>query len=131
MSIPTSRVIFRFGIFYFLWDDPLFNPGEAEEYLSAGTRNPDWLIQARREKQLSTLEMLFAAVTDREDQIAKLNDAVENLKAVLREVRASQLWILARFLPHVRRDVAERIWIDRRINMMDPDFSFQKAIGLE
>jgi hypothetical protein len=53
------------------------------------------------------------------------------MKYKLREARACQVWVMKQFLPHVPSEVSEQVWIERRVNMMDPDFSFQKAVGLE
>ena len=118
-------------IFYFLWDDPLFNPTEAAEFLDPDLTPPDLLIEARRKSYLDTLNTLFAAIADKDRTIDKFATELNRTKEKLREALACQVWLMKQFLPHTGPEVAEHIWIERRVNIMDPDFSFRKAIGLE
>lgn len=111
-------------VFCFLWDDPQFNPGPAEGFLEVGKDDPDWLIAKRREMTLDTLNLLFAKITTLETTLAKY-------RTQAKENRARCTWIFRKFAAHVPENVAEQIFVDIRVNDMDTDFSYRKALGLE
>lgn len=46
----------------------------------------------------------------------------------LQELSAADEWLAERLQAHVPKDVLRNILIDYRVNTMDPDFSFYKAI---
>lgn len=46
----------------------------------------------------------------------------------LQELSAADEWLAKRLQPHVPKDILRNILIDFRVNSMDPDFSFYKAI---
>lgn len=100
-----------------MWDDPLFNPGEAEEFLAEGAADPEWMIEKRRDMSLHTLDVLYAKVKAANER------ELESL--------AKGVWILRELSKHAPSDVVERVLIDLRVNEMDPDFSWRKAVGVE
>jgi hypothetical protein len=100
------------GIFYFLWDDPLFtNQGSIEK---ADLMDPD-SIEQRRELRLTALEILYLRIGELEKS---LND--------WKEAAGRHCWCVRQLLDRAKisRTVLEDISIEQRVNMMDPDFSF-------
>jgi hypothetical protein len=106
------------GIFYFLWDDPLFTNivGDPKDYVN----DPDF-IELRRTMRLELLDWLYAKIEILQQQLARE-------KAYRLEAEARELWTAKQFLKVVPPDEAQRILIDRRVNNMDPDFSFEAAL---
>jgi hypothetical protein len=106
------------GIFYFLWDDPLFtNLSSIEEW---ELKDPQF-IELRRTMRLELLDWLYQKIEILQQQLARE-------KAYRREAEAREFWIAKQFLKLVPPDEAQRILIDRKVNIMDPDFSFEAAL---
>src|SRR5437763_17080152 len=102
-------------IFYFLCDDPLFtNASSIEEW---ELRDPEF-IQLRREIRLLALEALYR-------KIEMLQHDLAQGKQFHREAQAREVWTINQFLKQIPSDFAEPILIDRKVNDMDPDFSFE------
>jgi len=100
-------------IFYFLWDDPLFGPypSNADELA-----DPEF-IELRRTVRLLSLELLYV-------EQAKLKRQIDNY----REAVAREIWTWQQLSELVPFEAKEKIAVERRINMMDPDFSFSKSV---
>ncbi len=105
-------------IFYFLWGDPLFSHSlrRLESFVD------DDLIAKRREAVLVQLELLYL-------EIQNLNRRIASLERWQREGDAREVWTINQLLLHVPAETAERILVDRKVNDMDPDFSFCEALG--
>lgn len=105
--------------FYFLWDDPLFSDGIADpkDYVS----DPEF-IEIRRQMRLLTLEMLYR-------KIEMVQHALAQEKQFHREAQAREVWTINQFLKQIPSDQAEPILINRKVNDMDPDFSFERALA--
>jgi hypothetical protein len=112
-----------------LWDDPLFNPDEAEEFLAIGNTDPACLTTHRRRSTLDTLNRLFAALAERDATITKLTASRDSWKNRSRENNARGVWVWRQLIDHVPEEVAERVIIELEVNRMDPDFSWAKAIS--
>jgi hypothetical protein len=109
-------------IFYFLWDDPLFNPtAEADKELLEDPES----IELRRTLRLLTLELLYIQI-----------QTLEKERAALKEGAAQMGWVctqlLKRLLEHgVPAEVGRQVLMDARvIKHIDPEFNFAKAIGI-
>jgi hypothetical protein len=100
-------------VFYFLWGDPLFS--ESIQHLA--TYIDDELIQLRREEILEAVDGWFQIQAAQAKRIEELNEDV-----------AREIWTWKQLLEHVPQEIKEKIGIERRINMMDPDFSFSKVV---
>ena len=105
--------------FYFLWDDPLFTSriGNSKDYIIS---DPEF-VELRRKLRLTELETLYL-------RIKTLERKLDREKQYHREAQAREAWTIDRFLGHVLPQQAEAILIDRQVNDIDPDFSFEKAI---
>lgn len=106
-------------IFYYLWDDPLFN--EEMQCATPAFRSHPEFIDLNRKTRLLGLQNLYRT-------ISTLKRELEREKQWHREAQAREIWTINQFLKHVSAEQAEAILIDRKINDMDPDFSFVKAI---
>jgi hypothetical protein len=105
-------------IFYYLWDDLVFN----EDMISAtpALRSHPEFIDLHRHARLRALQGLYR-------QLKTLERQLEREKQFHREAQAREVWTINRFLTHVSSEQAEAILIDRKVNNMDPDFSFENA----
>lgn len=105
--------------FYFLWDDPLFcdQLGSPKDYVEDTE-----FIEMRRQLRLLALEALYR-------KIETLKRKLDQEKQFHREAQAREVWTINQFLTQVRSDRASSILIDRKVNDMDPDFSFEKAVA--
>lgn len=106
-------------IFYYLWDDPVFN--EDMRFATGALRSDPEFIDLQRKLRLLALEALYR-------KIKTLQTQLDQEKQFLREAEAREVWTINRFLKHVSYEQGETILIDRKVNDMDPDFSFEKAI---
>ncbi len=105
-------------IFYFLWDDPLFtNLSSIEEW---ELKDPKFL-ELRRESRLLALERLYL-------KIEMLQRDLAREKKFHREAQAREVWTVNQFLKVLPREEAESILINRQVNDMDRDFSFEAAL---
>lgn len=106
-------------IFYFLWDDPLFTnlAGDPKDYID----DPDF-IELRRTMRLELLEWLYTKIEILQHQLTQE-------KQFHREAQAREVWTINEFLKVVPRDEAEPILINRKVNDIDPDFSFEAALA--
>jgi hypothetical protein len=105
-------------LFYFLWDDPLFtNSSSIEEW---ELKDPEF-IELRRQARLLALETLYIRIHTLQRQLARE-------KEFHQEAEAREVWTINQFLKDVPPEQAQAILIDRKVNDMDPDFSFVKAI---
>jgi hypothetical protein len=93
------------GIFYFLWDDPLFTYASSVDEWEL--KDPEF-IELRRRHRLLALEVLYL-------EIACVKKRLTQEKHLHQETQA--------------REVFEQILIERKVNEMDEDFSFVRAIG--
>jgi hypothetical protein len=107
------------GIFYFLWDDPLFSDGigNPKDYVS----DPEF-IELHREMRLLALDALYRKVEMVQQELAQE-------KQFHREAQAREVWTINQFLKLMPSDHAETILINRKVNDMDPDFSFEQALA--
>ena len=105
--------------FYFLWDDPLFTneAGDPKDYVS----DPEF-ISLRRELRLSALEALYRKIEMVQHELAQE-------KQFHREAQAREVWTINEFVKQTPSDLAEPILINRKVNDMDPDFSFERALA--
>ena len=107
--------------FYFLWDDPLFLDetltGDPKEYVD----DPEFIV-LRRQMRLLALERLYI-------KIQNLEADLDREKAFHREAQAREAWTVIQFLKHVSSETAENVLIERKVNDMDRDFSFEQAIS--
>lgn len=109
-------------IFYFLWDDPLFtNASSIEEW---ELKDPEF-IELRRKLRLTHLDWLYAKIKILEQRLIRE-------KELHRKDVAREFWTSTRLLNILEvtnpKEVLQ-ILIDRKVNEMDPDFSFEKAIS--
>jgi hypothetical protein len=105
-------------IFYFLWDDPLFTYYSSidESYL----KDPEF-IKVRREITLLALEALYRKIEMLQHDLAQ--------EQFHREAQAREVWTINQFLKVLPRELAQPILINRKVNDMDPDFSFEAALA--
>ena len=100
------------GVFCFLWDDPLFNPGadSTKKYLD----DPEF-IALRREERLLALELLYIKMA-----------AFESLAAKWKEAAGRHAWALTQVLERapIGREILEAVNIEQQENDIDPDFTF-------
>jgi len=109
------------GIFYFLWDDPLFCElpfGVQDDEL----KDPEF-IGLRRTIRLLALQNLYL-------EIRRLNQILARAYEARKEADAREVWTINQFLKHVPAEIADQILIDRKVNEMDADFSFLKTLVL-
>jgi hypothetical protein len=106
-------------IFYFLWDDPLFT--YASSISEWELKDPE-LIELRRTLRLTALETLYI-------RIANLKRQLASEKQFHREAQAREVWTINQLLKELPQEKAEPILINRKVNDMDPDFSFEEAIA--
>jgi hypothetical protein len=66
---------------------------------------------------LNALDLIFLSDRKRRETIISLQ-----------ELSAADEWLAKRLQEHVPKNVLRDILIDYRVNTMDPDFSFYKAI---
>lgn len=104
--------------FCFLWDDPLFNNDAVLDHVYL--RDEEFL-ELRRRARLNALEVVYM-------RIAELERALAREKQHHTEAQAREVWTMNKFLEHVPEEAVEGILIDRKVNDMDPDFSFINAI---
>lgn len=104
-------------IFYFLWDDPLFTDqvGDPKDYVD----DPDF-IELRREIRLSLLDLLYTKISRLEKQLEQL----ERWK----KLSYLETWTWMQLLPHVPPEIRRRVHVERTVNRMDPDFSFEREV---
>jgi hypothetical protein len=107
------------GIFYFLSDDSLFN--EDMRSATPALRSNSEFIELTRDLRLLALQDLFRT-------ISTLKRELEREKQWHREAQAREVWTINQFLKHVSPEQGQAVLIDRKVNDMDPDFSFVKAI---
>jgi len=107
-------------IFYYLWDDPVFN----EDMIAATPtlRSHSEFIELHRHVRLRAVEALYR-------QLKTLERELQREKRFHREAQAREVWTINRFLTQVSSEQSEAILIDRKVNDMDPDFSFEQAIS--
>lgn len=106
-------------IFYFLWDDPLFtNASSIDEW---ELKDPE-SIELRREIRLLTIEALYR-------KIEMLQHDLAQEKQFHREAQAREVWTINQFLRVLPHEEAEPVLINRKVNDMDPDFSFEAALA--
>lgn len=121
MTTPVSRAMLNWEFFYFLWDDPLFSNsdlfGNSRDYVD----DPAF-IGLRRQMRLLALETIYI-------KIESLQRALAQEKQFHREAQAREVWTINQFLKQIPPELAESILIDRKVNGMDPDFSFEKALA--
>lgn len=60
--------------------------------------------------------------------IFQLDDQKTEAIRELTEMHAAEIWTVEQLIPHVPPQTVERILIERRVNEMDSDFSFSKAV---
>jgi hypothetical protein len=72
--------------------------------------------------RLTALETLYL-------RIKTLQRKLDREKQFHREAQAREVFTINQFLQHVSSEQAEAILIDRQVNDMDADFSFEKAIA--
>src|SRR5438128_9035058 len=106
-------------IFYFLWDDPLFTSASSIEEWEL--KDPEF-IELRRETRLLALEALYR-------KIEMLQHDLAQEKQFHQEAQAREVWTINQFLKTLPREQAEPILINRKVNDMDPDFSFEAALA--
>jgi hypothetical protein len=106
-------------IFYFLWDDPLFTHFSSIEEWEL--KDPEF-IELRRQVRLLALEALYR-------KIEMLQQELAQEKQFHREAQAREVWTINQFLKQIPSDRAEPILINRKVNDMDPDFSFERALA--
>ena len=106
-------------IFYFLWDDPLFtNASSIDEW---ELKDPEF-IELRRETRLLAIEALCRKIEILQHDLAQE-------KQFHREGQCREVWTINQFLKALPREEAEPILINRKVNDMDPDFSFEAALA--
>jgi hypothetical protein len=108
-----------FGVFCFLWDDPLFADWSDPEVWGPQDAVIDReLIALRRGLRLRALELLYMKIHD-----------LEKDRNEWKEEAARGVWMWKRVVSHVPPEVAEQAIIDGTVcKEMDPDFTFLKAI---
>ena len=105
--------------FYFLWDDPLFtNASSIDEW---ELKDPEF-IELRRETRLLAIEALYRKIEILQHDLAQE-------KQFHREGQCREVWTINQFLKALPREEAEPILINRKVNDMDPDFSFEAALA--
>jgi hypothetical protein len=108
------------GIFYFLWGDWLFADLPVQENFPSTIQDRD----LRR-------NVVLQAIADYNERCQKTLGEIQSLRASLTGVE--QLFFKAFWeLLHLRESAdpatVERLMIDRRVNELDPDFSFESAV---
>ena len=103
-------------IFYFLWGDSLFTPRPSNpNYIDP---DDDELLALKRQYVLLFIDTQY-----------QIRAASEKLVDRLREDLARELWTINQLLKYVAPEVSRRILIDRKVNDMDPDFSFRATVA--
>ena len=101
-------------IFYFLWDDPLFSfYSSIEEWQ---LKDPQ-MIELHRKIRLTALDWLYTKIAILQEQVQRMSK-----HAYL------ETWTWMQLLPHVPPEIRERVDVERTVNRMDPDFSFEQAV---
>jgi hypothetical protein len=72
----------------------------------------------RRDAILTALDLLYITIAKQKTWKRNWHEDV-----------AREVWTWKQLLLHVSPEVAEGIMVERKVNMMDPDFSFRKAIA--
>lgn len=62
------------------------------------------------------------------EMLYQFQSALEAKVRELKEARAMEAWTWQQMLARVPPEIAEQILIDRKVNEMDPDFSFYKTL---
>ncbi len=110
--------------FCFLWDDPLFNVEAPDPWLGDDLGDAEFLTYRRRVR-LQALENLYV-------QIHNLKQAVALREKWIKEAEAREVWTINQLLPLVQNfEAAERVLINRKVNDIDPDFSFCDAVEVK
>ena len=89
------------GVFCFLWDDPLFNPGaeSAKMYLEDSE-----FIEFRRQERLLALELIYIKMA-----------ALESLAAKWKEAAGRHCWALTQVIERAEVPFERRmVWPERR-----------------
>ena len=91
-----------------MWDDPLFNPGDAEDFLGMAKDEPDWAIKKRRELVLHALDCLFERM---DEECARF------------------MWLWRRVEQYLPLEVhIELATVLRDAKTIDPEFTFRKEL---
>ena len=123
---PTSfqasrkKIISCSGIFYFLWGDWLFSDEARQEQLPSTIEDRD----LRR-------DVILKAITDYNERSSGLLSDINKLRASQEEAQRLcliSLWEVLQLRQHVSEEILEQIRVDKQVNQLDPDFSFEKAV---
>ncbi|HET9713270.1 MAG TPA: hypothetical protein VFP64_15355 [Pyrinomonadaceae bacterium] len=108
------------GIFYFLWGDWLFADQPAQQQLPRTIEQRD----LRR-------DVVLRSIGDYNDRCSKLFSDIRILRASLTETETlcfKALWEILQLRRHVPEEILEQIRVDKKVNELDPDFSFEHAV---
>jgi hypothetical protein len=63
--------------------------------------------------------------------LERLYIKIETLRRQLeyaKEAHAKEIWTWQQYWPHTSHEVRKQIHVERKVNELDPDFSFQDAV---